>query len=317
MNLIRLAIANQAEKEQLNQIFEETKPHFQRVEGRDPLPPLIDIQTVIPGIPPEKCHCLSIYYLKQIIGYLWVFEDSPTNFYLFHFAIREKYRGLGLAGLAMNELEKNYGQKNYQTAELFVSGANYLGLKFWTTLGFTKILNVYPPEDLGTASVELELQKQLAPSSVDHVHLLPVTEANAFLGATLQATSEQIDAELILSVPDALKAAAEIPFAQAYFIRLNNTVIGYTALVFDETIPEPDKRYWLWQLMIDKNYQNKGYAAKALALIEQQFKKAGVPVITLSTKPDNANALHLYQRFGFQATGEQNDAEIILQKYLE
>ena len=122
---------------------------------------------------------------------------------------------------------------------------------------------------------------------------------------------------LILSVPDAIKEALNIPFAHPYFICLDNTVVGYTALVFDEQISEPQKRYWLWQLMIDKKYQNQGYATAALKLIVDYFKKQQIPVITLSTKASNMNALHLYRKFGFKETGEMNADEIVLQKWLD
>lgn len=88
-------------------------------------------------------------------------------------------------------------------------------------------------------------------------------------------------------------------------------------MVFDEKIPEKDKRYWLWQLMIDEKYQQKGYARKALSLIiEKYFRRANVEVITLSTKSSNFKALRLYKSFGFQETGEMNGDEVILQKYL-
>lgn len=133
----------------------------------------------------------------------------------------------------------------------------------------------------------------------------------------LKLTSEQKKKNLVLSVPEAIQEAATNPFAKAYFICLNQEIIGYTAVVFDETIPEPDKRNWLWQFMIDQNHQGKGYASKALVLIiDYMFLNAKEKVITLSIKPDNEPALQLYKKFGFIETGEQNGNEIILQKYL-
>lgn len=50
-------------------------------------------------------------------------------------------------------------------------------------------------------------------------------------------------------------------------IYLNNKVIGYTALVFDETIPEKESHHWLWQFTIDQHYQNKGYGTKILYVL--------------------------------------------------
>lgn len=147
--------------------------------------------------------------------------------------------------------------------------------------------------------------------------LVEVNELNEFLGESLLATSDQIERNLILDVATAIQTAKTIPFAEAYFIFRNEKVVGYTAVVFDETIPEIDKQNWLWQFMIDKKYQGRGYASHALPLIiDYVFKKSKEKVITLSTKPDNEAALKLYKNFGFVITGEQNDDEIILQNHL-
>ncbi|GGI65213.1 GNAT family N-acetyltransferase [Enterococcus alcedinis] len=150
----------------------------------------------------------------------------------------------------------------------------------------------------------------------NNISLLAVNHSNSLFGEALHSTPEQVGKNLTLKVSEAIKEAAEIPFAEAYFICLDQEIIGYTAVVFDETIPEPDKRNWLWQFMIDQNYQGKGYASKALALvIDHMFQKAKEKVITLSTKLDNEPALQLYKKFGFIETSEKNGDEIILQKY--
>ncbi|KAF1302249.1 GNAT family N-acetyltransferase [Candidatus Enterococcus willemsii] len=316
MQLIKIKVAAEKEKLRLNQIYEESKAYFQRVEGRETLPPLININEVIPAIPHERCHCLSVYYLDEIIGYLWVFDESPTNIYILHFYIDEKYRARGLARLAIQELEKRYG-KTLETAELVVSSVNYLGLKFWQSVGFHTILHVYEPNTIGSNAVELELQKRINSVDEDDIGLLSVDTQNYFLGEMLHVSNEQKNKNLVLTVPEAIHEAEKLDVAEAYFIRLNNEVIGYAALVFDEKIPEKDKRYWLWQLMIDEKYQQKGYARKALSLIiEKYFRRANVEVITLSTKSSNFKALRLYKSFGFQETGEMNGDEVILQKYL-
>lgn len=316
MPIVTLSKATEKEKESLMQIFEEAKPYFQQVEGRDPLPPLININDWIPAVPRAACHCLSIYYAKQIIGYLWVYDGSPTSFYVLHFYVKEDSRGLGLARLAMHELEKRADAQTLTTAELVVSTKNVAGLKFWTAIGFNRIIQVHEADTIGSNAVELALQKQINPSEKERVYLLPVTQANAFLGEHLQVSPAQKEAKLVLSVPEAIQAANDLPVANPYFICSGNQVVGYTALVFDESIPEVDKRYWLWQLMVDAKEQSKGYAKAALALIIEQFRQKEVAIITLSTKPENTSALALYEKFGFHQTGEMNDEECILQKHL-
>ena len=39
--------------------------------------------------------------------------------------------------------------KGFLTSELLVSGSNYLGLKFWLSVGFNKLLYVEAPEENG------------------------------------------------------------------------------------------------------------------------------------------------------------------------
>lgn len=290
-----------------------------KLRGREPLAPLIDINTVIPNIPKELVKCLSIRYLNHLIGYIWLFEKSETNYYILHMYVSKKYRKLGLGTLAVHELDNYYLDRGFLTAELLVSGSNYLGLKFWTSVGFDKIIYVEAPEENAvTSSVELELKKELnSYTQKQRVYLIPITDDNKILGQSLNVTDEQVEAKLILNVPEAIEAAEERPkCARPFFIRLNNTIIGYTAFVFDEEIGEERLRYWLWQFMIDEKYQNKGYASLALEEVIKYFKYKDVQYITLSTTPTNNNALHLYKKFGFYETGEMNDEEVMLQKKL-
>ncbi len=162
-----------------------------------------------------------------------------------------------------------------------------------------------------------QLQKQVSFSKKEFIHLLPVDTDNSFLGESLTVTNDQVEANLVLSIPEAIKEADKNDSAVSYFICLNNKVIGYAAIVFDETIPKEEDRYWLWQFTLDKHYQNRGYGSKALQLVIDQFDLHKVPVITLSTKPTNYIALHLYEKFGFILTGDVNDDEMVLKKFLD
>ncbi|WP_313466766.1 GNAT family N-acetyltransferase, partial [Carnobacterium sp.] len=149
------------------------------------------------------------------------------------------------------------------------------------------------------------------------ISLIPVTEENKFIAQHLEVTDDQKKENLVLSVPEAIQAANDIlKKARPFFINLNNTVIGYTAFVFDKKIEEEYLQYWLWQFMIDEKYQGKGYASLALEKIMNYFEEAKANYITLSTKPTNKNAIRLYKKFGFFETGKMNGDEVILQKNL-
>ncbi|HCM90222.1 MULTISPECIES: hypothetical protein [Vagococcus] len=119
--MIKIAKSTNDHQESLNQIFEESIPYFLKVEGREPLKPLEDIREKI-GNPP-----ISI----NIIG-----------------------------RSTIELLDNLYRQKGINTCQLLVSGSNYLGLKFWTEIGFNKIVYVEAPdENSPTCSVETELER--------------------------------------------------------------------------------------------------------------------------------------------------------------
>lgn len=314
MDIITLSPSKEAEREHLFFLYEEALPYFKKIEGRDPLPPLDSLQEILPDLPHSSECCFSIYYLDQIIGYLRLFEPSDTEIYILYFYISQNYRKLGFGSLVVKQLEKLYSQRNFKTAELLVSANNYSGLNFWRSAGFNQLTYVYPAESFETLAVELELLKELHMTAPKQTGLIPVTKENQHLAVFLQVTPEQQKAGLILSVPEAVKLAFDNPSAKQFFILLDSEVIGYTSMVFDNSIPEPNMRNWLWQFVIDKNYQNRGYATSALKNILQVFKANNAEIITLSTKPENRKALQLYQKFGFVSTGNWNGAEIILQR---
>lgn len=149
---------------------------------------------------------------------------------------------------------------------------------------------------------------------MDKVKLVKVINENEYLKNSLDVTKEQREDNLILSVSDSLEVAKQnFEKARPFFIEINNKIIGFTMFAFDEEIENPTYRYWLWQFMIDKNEQGKGYGLLALEAIIDYFKNQSVEYVTLSTKPENKNAIHLYKKAGFKETGEWNNEEVIFQ----
>ena len=145
------------------------------------------------------------------------------------------------------------------------------------------------------------------------VELRKITSDNYDECTMLSTTREQREMGLTLSVKDALSEAQRLPrVARPFAIYLENQLIGFTMFAFDESIPDPCDRYWLWQFMIDHRYQGKGYGNLVLPTILNYFRMHGIPEITLSTKPENAAALHLYYKFGFRKNGKKNGEEVIL-----
>ena len=78
-----------------------------------------------------------------------------------------------------------------------------------------------------------------------------------------------------------------------------------------------EKRYYtLWKLLIDRDYQYKGYGRKALELgIAFLKNKFGVSEVYTGVSPCNETAKKLYRSAGFRATGlvENNMEEMLLE----
>jgi len=69
--------------------------------------------------------------------------------------------------------------------------------------------------------------------------------------------------------------------------------------------------YGVWRLMIDKQYQGRGYGRAALALAIEYLRGEGADVVALSYEPENHVAAALYASMGFVLTGEVEDGEVV------
>ena len=92
-------------------------------------------------------------------------------------------------------------------------------------------------------------------------------------------------------------------------------MIGYgTDDYWDDAPAIAEGNYNLWRLMIDENYQNKGYGREALKLALEFIKTfpcGAADFCWLSYEPENEVACHLYHTFGFEETGEKDGDEVI------
>ena len=92
-------------------------------------------------------------------------------------------------------------------------------------------------------------------------------------------------------------------------------MIGFSAHNYWEDAPKVAKgNYNLWRLMVDENYQGKGYGTKAVALaldFIKTFPCGKAKYCWLSYEPENDVARKLYSSFGFVETGEKDGEELI------
>jgi len=71
--------------------------------------------------------------------------------------------------------------------------------------------------------------------------------------------------------------------------------------------------WWIERFMIDKAYQNKGYGKESLKRFLDFFrKKYGNIEVRIGTAPENSAAISLYEKVGFEQTGEIAVGEVVL-----
>lgn len=90
-----------------------------------------------------------------------------------------------------------------------------------------------------------------------------------------------------------------------------DTMVGYVMVIYDYDLAA----YNIWHMMIDVVYQHRGYGTLALRkcldyIASQPFGRSNKVVLTCHR--DNTVARHLYEKFGFQKTGNEDEDEIEL-----
>jgi diamine N-acetyltransferase len=92
-------------------------------------------------------------------------------------------------------------------------------------------------------------------------------------------------------------------------------MIGYGVDDDWENPPEIAKNnYYIWRLMIDKDYQGKGYGKKAIELAFDFIRTwpcGKAEYCYLSYEPDNTHAKALYESYGFRENGDKIGDELI------
>jgi len=89
----------------------------------------------------------------------------------------------------------------------------------------------------------------------------------------------------------------------------DDELVGFVMYGYD---PD-DEKYYLGRLMIDANYQGKGYGkAATLEVVRRMSEIEDCQAIYLSFVPENTGAERLYSSVGFERTGKLNGDEIVM-----
>ena len=145
-----------------------------------------------------------------------------------------------------------------------------------------------------------------------NIELRPLDESNTDDCIRLKVTKDQ--AQYIDTNENSIAAAKEhSDVARPFVIYADGSPVGFTMFAFEPDYEDPNDRYWLWRFMIDESRQGRGLGRQALVHIIAYFKENGATNIRLSTKESNANAIHLYESFGFKRNGDMVDEETVFE----
>ena len=105
-------------------------------------------------------------------------------------------------------------------------------------------------------------------------------------------------------VTDNAKSIAQAHFSRFSWMRAiyaDNIPVGYILLYLDPDTPH----YEVWRLMIDKEYQHRGYGKDAMEMVIDFFNELpDCKEIYLCYVPEKGNASWFFKKLGFVDTGE-------------
>ena len=122
------------------------------------------------------------------------------------------------------------------------------------------------------------------------------------------------------SIIEAYTAITANGYAFPFGIYDDDTPVGFLMIGFDKDDYWEDApaiaagSYNVWRLMIDKNYQGRGYGREAVRLALEFIKTfpcGKAEFCWLSYEPENETARRLYREYGFEETGEMDGEEVI------
>ncbi len=127
-------------------------------------------------------------------------------------------------------------------------------------------------------------------------------------------------AENALAIAEAYAAERIGSKTQCFLAYNDNIPVGFVSIAFGSigTNGEKDwmlKSYCLWRIMVDMNYQNRGYGKEILKAIINWCKSypfGKSDVMYTSADVNNEKAIQFYKDAGFQLTEDYVDGEIVL-----
>src|SRR5574344_2084388 len=155
------------------------------------------------------------------------------------------------------------------------------------------------------------------------IELVKITPTNVWKVVKLTVNDSQSDF-VATNTESILEAYANISVgnvALPFAVYDNDALIGFIMFGYgslgseeDDAVKVSANNYCVWRIMIDKNYQGKGYGNKVMQKALEYlhtFPCGKAKYCWLSYEKENIAAAKLYKKFGFTENGEYCDDEIV------
>ncbi len=144
------------------------------------------------------------------------------------------------------------------------------------------------------------------------VELRPITRENFFPVTRLKVAEDQ--QTFVATNVMSLAQAWLYPDWHPQAIYTGEELVGFVMWGFD---PQDEPReYWVIRLMVDVQFQGRGYGTAALEIAIEQIRAAGAEAVFISFEPENVRAEAIYRRLGFEDTGRVESGEVVYRKAL-
>ena len=138
------------------------------------------------------------------------------------------------------------------------------------------------------------------------ITLKEITRDNFWDCVSLEVAPEQVDfvTSNAVSIAQSKIQPECIPLA----LYDENLMVGFVMYCIDED----DSEYWIYRMMIDKNYQSKGYGKKSMELLLDKIKEDKSHNKIFLGVHKESFAVNMYKNFGFEFNGQVFGTEHIM-----
>ncbi|MBN2504961.1 MAG: N-acetyltransferase [Bacilli bacterium] len=253
-------------------------------------------------------HYIMRDYSDNFVGELFYASKGIDQPAIIDVKIEPKFwdKHLGRKGLSFC-LDQLFRDTEASRVMVDPNAENLRAIKLYENLGFRKTKTV---NYAGNTHLEMELEgKNWKTKRLTDIALKEVTSSNFREVCFLSVRDDQKG--FIATNSYSLAQAAYEKECKPLAVYCGDNVVGFVMYAFDTD----EATYWIYRLMIGKDYQGLGYGKKAMELaLEILMPLADNRLIRISFEPQNSVAQKLYESLGFVTTGRIEGGEVIYEK---